>query len=142
MIAESIQSWFTVPTPLILSRHGDAVKLEIKPYLQPFERELALRELKALLLPGEKISEEHGIWLARTKVSDEFLRKRLTYWQRVGRVELEPTLQKALEFTQNGAATVSERPKLHRARRLRYGPHDLHEYRGKFFQYSKLIHLH
>ncbi len=133
MIAENIQSRFTVPTPPLLSGHDDAVKLEIKPYLQPFERELALREIKALLSPGEEISEEHGIWLVRTEVSDEFLRSRLTYWQRVGRVELQPTLQKALEFTQNGATAAIERSELHRARRLRYGPHDLHEYRGKFF---------
>jgi len=107
--------------------------LEIKPYLQPFERELAVRELRALLNPGDEIREEHGYWLARTEVSDEMLRAKLTYWQRVGRESLEPTLQKALEFTQNGETAANERSELHRARRLRYGPHDLHEYRGKFF---------
>lgn len=133
MIAGSIRDRFAVLPPLLLSGHPDAVKLELKPYLQPFERELAYRELKALLNPGDEVSEEHGLWLARTNVSDEFLRDRLTYWQRAGRDRLEPTLQKSLEFTQNGSAQVAERSELHRARRLRYGPHDLHEYRGKFF---------
>jgi site-specific DNA-methyltransferase (cytosine-N4-specific) len=133
VIARSIRDRFTVPPPLLLAGHPDAVKLEIKPYLQPFERELAMRELNALLKPGDNLTEEHGIWLAHTNVSDEFLRERLTYWQRAGRNQLEPTLQKSLEFTQNGSAQVAERGELHRARRLRYGPHDLHEYRGKFF---------
>lgn len=133
MIARSIQERFAVPTPLLLSVGTDEVALEIKPYLQPFERELAVRELRALLKPDDVIREEHGYWLARTGVSDEMLRTKLTYWQRVGRTSLEPTLQKALEFTQNGETAAKERSELHRARRLRYGPHDLHEYRGKFF---------
>ncbi len=133
MIARSIRERFAVPPPLLLSGRTDSVTLEIKPYLQPFERELAMRELKALLNPGDEVGEEHGYWLARTDVSDETLRARLTYWQRVGRGSIEPTLQKALEFTQNGEVAASERSELHRARRLRYGPHDLHEYRGKFF---------
>ena len=133
MIARSIRERFAVPTPPLLSRPADEVVLEIKPYLQPFERELAVRELRALLNPGDEIREEHGYWLARTEVSDEMLRAKLTYWQRVGRESLEPTLQKALEFTQNGETAANERSELHRARRLRYGPHDLHEYRGKFF---------
>jgi hypothetical protein len=133
MIAESICNRFTVPPPLLLAGYPDNVKLEIKPYLQPFERELAFRELHALLNPGDKVFEEHGFWLVRTDVPDEFLRSRLTYWQRVGRNSLEPSLQKVLEFTQNGVAQTVERDELHRARRLRYGPHDLHEYRGKFF---------
>lgn len=133
MIAAHIRDRFAVAPPLLLSAHGDAVKLEMKPYLQPFERDLALRELKALLNGGDEIIEEHGVWLARTDVPDELLRDRLTYWQRVGRTRLDPTLQKSLEFTQNGTAQATERSELHRARRLRYGPHDLHEYRGKFF---------
>lgn len=74
MIARSIRERFAVPTPLLLSGGNDEVALEIKPYLQPFERELAVRELRALLNPGDEIREEHGYWLARTEVSDEMLR--------------------------------------------------------------------
>lgn len=133
MTESGLRDSFTIPTPLLLSGHRDVIKLEIKPYLQPFERELAFRELKALLNPDDIIIEEHGYWLVKTKVPVDFLRIRLTFWQRVGLDKLEPTLQKTLEFTQNGSIQKIERGELHRARRLRYGPHDLHEYRGKFF---------
>jgi site-specific DNA-methyltransferase (cytosine-N4-specific) len=133
MIKENIHSRFTVPTPMPLSDGSDAVNLELKPYLQPFERELAMRELRSLIGINVNITERHGLWLANTNISDEFLRSRLTYWQRVGRSKLEPTLQIALEFTQKGYAQTVEQSELHRKRRLRYGPHDLHEYRGKFF---------
>ena len=133
MIARSIRERFAVPKPLLISKRTDEVVLEMKPYLQPFERDLAVRELRALLNPSDEIREDHGYWLAQTDVSEEMLRAKLTYWQRVGREFLEPTLQKALEFTQNGDMAANEQSDLHRVRRLRYGPHDLHEYRGKFF---------
>jgi len=132
-MARSIRERFTVSPPLLLAGGDEGVTLEIKPYLQPFERELAMRELRALLNPRDVLREECGYWIAQTEVSEEILRARLTYWQRVGRSSLEPTLQTALEFTQNGAMAANERSELHRARRLRYGPHDIHEYRGKFF---------
>ena len=61
MIAQSIRERFAVPTPLLLSGGSDEVALEIKPYLQPFERELAVRELRALLNTGDEIREEHGL---------------------------------------------------------------------------------
>jgi len=129
-VFDSIRERFSKVPPLLLSQESGAIKLELKPYLQPFEEELAKRELEALLLPGEKCVEEHGYWLVYTERSEDLFRKRLTYWQRVGRSVLEPTVQKALELTQNGMQGVRE---LHRSRRLRYGPHDIHEYRGKFF---------
>ncbi|MGF9760543.1 hypothetical protein AAII07_35680 [Microvirga sp. 0TCS3.31] len=130
---EELRRKFSVALPLFLAADKDAIKLELKPYLQPFERELAIRELKALLDPEDEIKVEHGLHVVCTEKSDDFLRQHLTYWQRVGRIQLEPTLQKSLELTQNGLPDASERRELHRARRLRYGPHDLHEYRGKFF---------
>ena len=132
-IAEVIRQKFSVPPPLFLTADSESIKLELKPYLQPFERELALRELRALLDAGDHIVEKHGYHLVRTDKPEEFFRQRLTYWQRVGRAFLEPTIQKSLEFTQNGLSSTLERRGLHNARRLRYGPHDLHEYRGKFF---------
>jgi len=81
MIARSLRERFTIPIPTTLSGRTDEVALEIKPYLQPFERELAVRELRALLNPGDEIREEHGYWLARTKVSEEMLRAKLICWQ-------------------------------------------------------------
>ncbi len=127
---DSIRYRFSELPPLLLSHESSAIKLELKPYLQPFEEELAKRELNALLLPGEKYVEEHGYYLLDTKRPENLFHERLTYWQRVGRSVLEPTVQTLLELTQNGMQDVRE---LHRSRRLRYGPHDIHEYRGKFF---------
>jgi len=132
-ISEEIRRKFSVAAPVFLATDTDTVKLQRKPYLQPFENELAMRELAALLDPDDEITEEHGLHLVRTTKSEDFLRQHLTYWQRLGRIYLEPTVQKALEFTQNGVTQTNERRELHNARRLRYGPHDLHEYRGKFF---------
>lgn len=133
MLGFDITKRFTAPFPMFVSLGEDEVAVEIKPYLQPFERELALCELRELLGRECDLREEHGYWIARSDVPDDLLRARLTYWQRVGRESLQPTLQKALELTQNGAAAVQKCSKLHSARRLRYGPHNLHEYRGKFF---------
>ncbi len=138
MIAEEMRRKFSVAVPIFLAADTETIKLERKTYLQPFENDLALRELAALLEPGAEIREEHGLHLVKTTRSEEYLRQHLTYWQRVGRIHLEPTLQKLLEFTQNGAAKAKEKADLHSARRLRYGPHDLHEYRGKFF--PQLVH--
>ena len=131
--ANDIRHKFSVSPPLFLANDSVSIKLEMKPYLQPFERELAMRELRSLLNDDCHIKEEHGLHLIRTDQPEEFFRRRLTYWQRVGRTSLEPTVQNSLEFTQNGLLKTHEKKELHNARRLRYGPHDLHEYRGKFF---------
>jgi len=132
-IAEAIREKFTVHPPIFLANMPGTLKAELKPYLQPFERVLATHELRALLEPGDIIEEEHGLYLITTGRAEEDLRNRLTYWQRLGRALLVPTLQKTIEFTQTGLEKASQREELHSARRLRYGPHDLHDYRGKFF---------
>lgn len=132
-LADRLDRQFTAPIPLFLVPEKEAIKLEMKPYLQPFEQKLAVRELTAIVGPKGRVLEKYGYHLAYTDVPEEVLRERLTYWQRVGRTELVPTVQKALEFTQNGVDQAVGGEALHNARRLRYGPHDLHEYRGKFF---------
>jgi site-specific DNA-methyltransferase (cytosine-N4-specific) len=130
-ISELIRQKFKLSSPVFLSGDPDSLKFELKPYLQPFEQELAMRELRALLGTRAEIIEEFGYHVVHTNKPEDFFRERLTYWQRVGRVSLEPTVQKALELTQNGISETHVPKKLHKARRLRYGPHDLHEYRGK-----------
>jgi site-specific DNA-methyltransferase (cytosine-N4-specific) len=132
-IANMIQRRFSIFPPLLLANDKDSLKFEMKPYLQPFERELATRELQALLQGDGPVAEKYGLHLVRSGRPVQYFRERLTYWQRVGTTVLEPTVQNALEFTQNGSESTTEKTELHRARRLRYGPHDLHEYRGKFF---------
>lgn len=132
-IADDIRRKFSVLAPLFFVNDTETVKLERKPYLQPFEQKLAMRELLALLSSDCEVKEEFGLYVARTACTEQHLRNHLTYWQRVGRTYLEPTVQELLELTQNGISQVSEWKKLHSVRRLRYGPHGLHEYRGKFF---------
>jgi hypothetical protein len=129
---EYIYQRFTTQLPLFLCGDKLSLKLEIKPYLQPFEEILAMRELRAIVEDGLEIDEQFGLHIANTDIPAHVLKSKLTYWQRIGTENLQPTLQATMEFTQNGAASF-ERKELHNARRLRYGPHDLHEYRGKFF---------
>lgn len=131
-VGYELRSQFSVQFPALLGLDPNYIKLEIKPYLQPFEVILAERELKSLLSPGDVVSKRFGYYVVNTNIKEELLRDRLTYWQRVGKNILEPTLQKLLEFTQNGISHDGSTD-LHNNRRLRYGPHDLHEYRGKFF---------
>jgi hypothetical protein len=128
-LAESIKKQFSEYPPLFLASNSDAIKLELKPYLQPFEEILAQRELRALMMAGDRCVEAQGYWLLYSERPEVYLRDNLTYWQRVGRSVLALTAQKSVELTQNG----SDIRGLHRSRRLRYGPHDIHEYRGKFF---------
>lgn len=131
---QALRDSLSIVPPLLLADRGTNIKLELKPYLQPFERDLAVREIKALLGPKDLLEERHGYWTLTTTLTESFLRDRLTYWQRVGRDVLIPTRQTMLELSQNGASELGAADaRLHRARRLRYGPHGVHEYRGKFF---------
>jgi site-specific DNA-methyltransferase (cytosine-N4-specific) len=132
-IMDKIRQQFSESLPTLFEQDGDSIKFEMKPYLRPFEQYLAVRELKALLTCEDQFFVRDGYHVVKTSLSDEFFKQRLTYWQRLGRQCLEPTVQKALELTQNGLSKTQAQRELHNARRLRYGPHDLHEYRGKFF---------
>jgi hypothetical protein len=126
----------------------------LKAYIQPFERTLAIKELTALT-GGEPVPEtdqmdEPLVYRVTTIQSPTFLVDRLTYWERVypdgsplvsqltRQVRREATthlvrngitpeqLSNQLPF-QNGETPLPNR------RNLRYGPHGIHEYRGKFF---------
>lgn len=116
------------------------VVLRCKKYIQPFERVLALAELKGLLgRPAKGLLVESApdtVSLATADVA--ILKNRLTYWDVIefgGEVFLPRQIQYELsEFNGTqlplGEFGVSDLPK---RRKLRYGSHDLHEYRGKFF---------
>lgn len=128
---------YTPPLPLFKVQGKPQVTLELKPYIQPFERVLAKAELAGLL--GLKVSLETEAKPYVTLYSDtvpvKTLQRRLAYWQRIGDDVLEPTLQARYEATaerKNGLFddSITDVPKI---RRLRYGPHGIHEYRGKFF---------
>lgn len=126
----------------------------IKPYIQPFEKMLALKELAALSgsVPTACLNlahEETGDYWVDSLTEPADLAGRLAYWEGVVaetavsswqftyQVRREATsalarngitpveLQAMLPF--NGHVPVPNR------RNLRYGPHGIHEYRGKFF---------
>jgi len=128
------------PVLFTLPADTSSVNLELKPYIQPFERILARAEL-AGLLPEISINNpfdepaDNYVQLAASAPA-ELLRQRLAYWQRVTNGIPQPTSQVLYEASeslsdQGNLADLANR--LPHNRRLRYGPHDLHEYRGKFF---------
>ena len=139
-------NWFQhsqLELPSIYNEEDAQIQLELKPYIQPFEQLLAQAELVGLL-PDVNIRNPLDEFASssmtiETTQSIDFLIKRLAYWQRVGKGRLLPTLQVLYEAsenlsTSNGISLLDAvRDQLPKARRLRYGPHDLHEYRGKFF---------
>ncbi len=123
-----------------------AVLCRIKDYIQPFERKLALQELRALcpgtLSPVDGSEQTASVFSVVANGSADALREGLTYWRSVGPAEEDLTLQVRGEATSligpharssmlasNGARTVN----VPRRRCLRYATHGMHEYRGKFF---------
>lgn len=122
----------------------EPIFFELKPYIQPFEKILARAELAGLLEPG-LINDPFGQQATEkitvsTHIPVNIFQHRLAYWQRVGTNGLLPTIQVLLEASQDWPiknvlkikhGEISTR--LPVRRRLRYGPHDIHEYRGKFF---------
>lgn len=130
----------TPPLPLFKVQGVPQVTLELKPYIQPFERVLARAELAGLLGPQaikDPLGQEAKPYLTifSDSVPVDRLQRRLAYWQRIGDDALEPTLQVRYEATSNGEVMLCDHgiTDLPKSRRLRYGPHDIHEYRGKFF---------
>ena len=128
---------YTPPLPLFKVSGESQVTLELKPYIQPFERILAKAELAALLGIKDSLEVEAKpyVTLCSDAVPIKMLQHRLAYWQRIGDEVLEPTLQiryEAASDWKNGLFNpdIVDLPK---SRRLRYGPHGIHEYRGKFF---------
>ncbi|NKQ34955.1 MAG: hypothetical protein HF973_04985 [Chloroflexi bacterium] len=126
----------------------------MKPYIQPFEKVLALKELESLSAKEPKAclnlaNGETGNYWIDSPAELETLVKRLAYWEGVA-VEtaadtLNFTIQVRREATvaaaRNGV-TLAELAKLlpfngqvplPNRRNLRFGPHGIHEYRGKFF---------
>lgn len=130
------------------------VLCSLKPYIQPFERRLALAELAALCksdpIPrhnGRK-TDGNGLphrFLIQADIDSTLLAERLAYWETVEHTELIATRQVLREATSNGNSTNgtsvaqhslgrhTDHVHLPQRRCLRYGTHGLHEYRGKFF---------
>ena len=122
-----------------------SVRCRMKPYIQPFERTLALAELGAVAnLSAVPADSRHFSTCVdiETSVPPETLAASLTYWETVDDGYTHQALREAtVSVARNGtpierfSKTLPFRddvPLVNR-RCLRYGTHGLHEYRGKFF---------
>ena len=121
----------------------------MKPYIQPFERRLALQEMDALargpVVPVDGDDATARVFSISSENDAPMLRKALAYWQSIGDPASGLTEQLRGEATlgvgANGATVSDATPPLFRPvplklpnrRCLRYATHGLHEYRGKFF---------
>jgi len=120
----------------------------MKPYIQPFERTLALAELKALAhtdpMPVGDEAEDVVSFSVSSETKADVLARRLAYWELVEGERPYFTTQALRERTvnvvRNGVAPkdipqlLSQNcTTLPNRRCLRYGTHGIHEYRGKFF---------
>lgn len=120
----------------------------IKSFIKPFERVLALRELRAFvgdeLQPLDGDDETATTFVVPSTTDVGVLKQSLAYWYSAG-APTEVTEQLRREATslvaRNGVGVdditaktkllISE--KLPNSRCLRYATHGIHEYRGKFF---------
>ncbi|MBI4317351.1 MAG: hypothetical protein HY675_02580 [Chloroflexi bacterium] len=120
----------------------------MKPYIQPFERELALRELAkfAGASPETVTRTGNDYYEVTCSVHESVLVDRLAYWEIVQGTAAMWTIQVRREATasvvRNGIRPADllrvlpfrgESIPVPSRRSLRYGPHDIHDYRGKFF---------
>jgi site-specific DNA-methyltransferase (cytosine-N4-specific) len=120
----------------------------MKPYIQPFERTLALAELSGLThsapVPIDPHAEESLLFSVLCKVKPGTLVRNLAYWETIKADHLYQTTQVLRERTvnvvRNGVPTkdiqqllLANDIGLPNRRCLRYGTHGIHEYRGKFF---------
>lgn len=125
----------------------------LKSYIQPFERILAVKELEALTgnVPVARPSRDNEP-VDYTVVSSKpysYLANRLTYWESIApETEVVPSLltrqvcrEATTNLVRNGISSeelqsllpFQGQVPLENRRNLRYGPHGIHEYRGKFF---------
>lgn len=120
----------------------------MKPYIQPFERTLALAELSALArtepMPLDPNAELPVLFSLPSTVEPALLIRHLAYWEVIEADRAYMTTQVLRERTvnvvRNGVPTkeiphllLAEEVALPNRRCLRYGTHGIHEYRGKFF---------
>lgn len=118
----------------------------MKPYIQPFERTLAIAELSAIA--GAKPvavdeTEQPILFSLPSVVKAETLARHLAYWEIIETDKPIFTTQVLRERTVNvvrNGVPPKDIPQLLKddivlpnRRCLRYGTHGIHEYRGKFF---------
>jgi site-specific DNA-methyltransferase (cytosine-N4-specific) len=125
-----------------------ALVCRMKPYIQPFERKLALSEL-ASLAGSEPVAvggrtKDSVVFSVPPRVRPDILARQLAYWEVIEADRRYFTSQVLRERTANAVRNgvpPAEIPRLlfddqldlPNRRCLRYGTHGIHEYRGKFF---------
>lgn len=127
----------------------NSVTCYLKNYIQPFERKLAVAELRALasseVRPVAGQIDSSSAFETNTELAPEDLASRLAYWEVVRAGFSHYTRQVRAEATANIVRNGVQFNELQRIlpfrgdvplpnrRCLRYGTHGIHEYRGKFF---------
>lgn len=116
------------------------MRLKMKSYIKPFEKVLGLMELMSVAKIEQIEPNDGNIYEVETFVSERELVDSLAYWESVGDLPEHNTVQVLLESTYDGNEQFSQinlfgEQEVHvkRTRILRYGVHDIHEYKGKFF---------
>lgn len=111
-----------------------------KSYIKPFEKVLAMLELEAVTHTQNIRQTGEDFYEVQTDTAEDVLLHRLAYWESAGEDVLKNTTQVVLENTSSLEGDCIQlslfqqtEQNLRQARVLRYGVHDLHEYRGKFF---------
>ena len=122
-----------------------SIRLRIKPYIQPFERQLALWEVEGLTGSLPVSTEPRQLEFVAKHGHVRVLTERLAYWEAVDSGPCRLTRQVLLEATtnvvRNGVSFAEIRARVPfsntapvpNRRALRFGVHGIHEYRGKFF---------
>lgn len=109
------------------------IKCYIKNYIQPFERILAFHELEILAGKAQAIESDDtnsDVFVIETAATATDLAKLTTYWESFDDGVIHISKQVKREQSYVGK---NDNGQLKKRRYLRYGPHGIHEYRGKFF---------
>ena len=127
----------------------EEVVCQIKEYIQPFERRLALQELEALtggpVVPINGDVDSASIFSVLPTSDIETLRTELAYWRSVSngfeRLTTQVRGEATAKIARSSIEAIGDTEKigelvhqyLPNHRSLRYATHGIHEYRGKFF---------
>ncbi len=113
----------------------NTIECKIKPYIKPFEILLAIKELTAITnAKPHMLLKDTDIYTVRTSINPGLLADNLTYWECISfGNNVIYTSQVIKESSSNINTNLSNSINVPKRRVLRYGSHNFHEYRGKFF---------
>lgn len=125
------------------------IRARMKAYIQPFERVLAVQEMRVAAeasLDALKQLHRENEFEVLSQIPVVELASRLAYWEMIvdgarEHLTTQAVREATVNVVRNGidltelreTLPFSSNPPLPNRRCLRYGPHGIHEYRGKFF---------